>query len=76
MARITFSLGVHLSCKVWSSTLHLGNLDEVLRLLAVINVQYYYFLCGKIDSKNSDSFVFKKKSAPACIFYLKDKTSP
>jgi len=56
--------------------LHLGNLEEVLHSLAIINVQYYYILCGKMDTKNSDSFVFKKKSAPACIFYLKEKTSP
>jgi hypothetical protein len=75
MARITFSLGVHLLCIMESSTLHLGNLEEFLRSLSVIDIQYYYFLCGKIDTKNSDSFVFKKKSAPAyfLFFYLKEK---
>jgi hypothetical protein len=76
MARITFSLGVRLLNIMESSTLHLGNLEEVLRSLAIINGNYYYFLCGKIDTENSDSFVFKKKPVPAFIFYLKETTCP
>jgi hypothetical protein len=68
MARITFSLGVRLLNIMESYTQHLGYLKEVLRSLAIINVNYYYFLCGKIDTKNSDSFVFKKKQVPAFIF--------
>ena len=71
MARITYSLGVHLLWIMESSTLRLGKLEEVLRSFAVINVNYYYFLCGKVDTKNTDSCFFKRNQLPPIFFISK-----
>ena len=74
MARITFSLGVHLLCIMQSSTLHLGNLEEVFRSIAVINVQYYYFLCGKINTENSVSFLKRNQPRPIFLSQRQEKS--
>jgi len=68
MARFTFSLGVHLLYIIESSTLHLGNLEEVLRSLAEINVRYYYFVARWIVRTQAVSFL--KRNQPQPVFFI------